>query len=74
MILALNIDINNLLYTCLYLSFFILSYFVILSSRLENLFKQGQTWQIKAAQILLALICSYFLTSGIMSLINSTQF
>lgn len=69
-----SIDLNNLIYTCLYLAFFIICYYVILASRLENLFKQGQTWQIKAAQILLALICSYFLTSGIMSLINSTQF
>ncbi len=68
-----SINIQSFVYTCLFCIFFLLSYFIILSSRLEQLFKQGSTWQIRIAQVLLSLIIAYFLAQGVSSLINNLQ-
>ncbi len=72
--MLLSIDIKALVYTCLFCTYFILCYFIILASRLEQLFKQGSTWQIRVAQVILAVILAYVLALATMSLVNSTQF
>lgn len=72
--MLIYVNVKNLIYTSLFCLFFVLCYFVIIGSRLEQLFKQGSTWQIRAAQLILSFISSYFVTEGIMSLINSMQF
>ena len=69
-----SIDIKALVYTCLFCTYFILCYFIILALRLEQLFKQGSTWQIRVAQVILAVILAYVLALATMSLVNSTQF
>ncbi len=70
----LDINVLNIIKTTIFLLAFVVSYFVIICSNFEKLFKQGYIWAIRLAQILLALICAYLITSGIVLLINSTQF
>ena len=72
MILAINV--NNLIYTIVFLVSFFLCYLLIIETRLESLFKQGKIIHIRIAQIVLAIIFAYLLTQGIMSLVNATQF
>lgn len=72
MILAINV--YNLAYTIVFLLTFLISYLLIIQTRLESLFKQGRVWEIRVAQVMLALIFAYLLTQGIMSLVNATQF
>ena len=70
----LDINVYNLVYTSVFLVIFVISYVIIIATRLESLFKQGKVWEIRVAQIFLALIIAYLVTQGIMSLVNSTQF
>ncbi|MBR6071252.1 MAG: DUF1146 domain-containing protein [Acholeplasmatales bacterium] len=70
----LDINVYNIIYTSVFLLVFVISYFVVLCSNFEKLFKQGYIWAIRLGQILLALAISYLVTSGIMLLVNSTQF
>lgn len=74
MILELAINYQGLIFTCLFGIYFLLCYFVILSSRLEQLFKQGSTWQIRTAQVIISFILAYLLAQGTTALINSMQF
>lgn len=74
MILELAVNYQSLIFTCLFGIYFLLCYFVILSSRLEQLFKQGSTWQIRTAQVIISFILAYLLAQGTMALINSMQF
>ena len=53
---------------------FVVSYFIVLGMRIESLFKQGKVWEIRIAQVFLALIIAYLVTLGIMGLVKSTQF
>ena len=69
-----TLDIYSLVFTCLFLIFFIVSYFVVLASRLEQLFKQGSTWQIRVAQVIISFLISYGLASGVLALLKSMQF
>lgn len=69
----LAINVLNIIYTCIYLIVFTVSYFVILQTNFERVFKQGKIWAIRVGQVLLALAISYPISQGIMSLINSTQ-
>ncbi len=71
---AIAINIQGLIYTILFCIFFLLSYFIILGTRFEQLFKQGSTWQIRAGQFLVSILLAYFLATAVMSLINSMQF
>lgn len=64
-------DYKAIIYTSLILIYFIICYFVVLATRLENLFKQGSTWQIRLAQIFVALIFAYLLATATMTLINN---
>lgn len=72
--MILDINVYNIIYTSVFLLIFVISYFVVLCSNFEKLFKQGYIWAIRLGQILLALAISYLVTSGIMMLVNSTQF
>ena len=70
----LEINVMNIIKTSIFLLAFVVSYFVVLCSNLEKLFKQGYIWAIRIAQVLLALVIAYLVTEGIVLLINSTQF
>ena len=70
----LDINVYNLIYTIVFLLMAALSYYIVLGLRFESLFKQGKIWEIRIAQVLLALIIAYLVTQGIMSLVSSTQF
>lgn len=72
--MLLEINVYNLVYTTVFLTMFVISYFIVLGMRLESLFKQGKVWEIRIAQVFLALIIAYLVTLGIMSLVKSTQF
>lgn len=72
--MILDVNVYNIIYTSVFLIAFVISYFVILCTNFEKLFKQGYIWAIRLGQILLALICAYLVTSGVMLLVNSTQF
>lgn len=68
------INVNYIIYTVLYLLSFCFSYYVIISSRLETLFKQGSIWPIRIAQIILSGIIAYLFSQGIYNLITYFQF
>ena len=70
----LAIDYLKITYTIIFLVMFFISYYVVLFLRFEELFKKGSIWPIRIGQVLLSLIIAYLATSGIMSLINNTQF
>lgn len=72
--LAIAFDLYALIYTVLFCIYFVIVYLVIIATRLENLFKQGSTWQIKAAQVILSFIIAYLLAQGSQALINALQF
>lgn len=72
-IMLLSLNVMALIYTVVFCIFFLICYFVIVSSRLESLFKQGSTWQIRAAQIVLTIIFASLATSAIIGLINNLQ-
>jgi uncharacterized membrane protein YwzB len=72
MIFAINV--YNLIFTCVYLFSFVISYFVILHTNFEKLFKQGQVVAIRIGQIVIALALAYLVTSGIMGVVSSKQF
>lgn len=66
----LTINVNYILYTVIYLLSFCFSYYVIIFSRLEALFKKGSIWPIRIAQVLLSGIIAYLFTQGIYNLIT----
>lgn len=70
----LEINVHNLIYTCVYLVVFVVCYFVVLQTNFEKLFKQGQIHAIRIGQVLISLAFAYLITAGIMSLVSSTQF
>jgi len=70
----LAVNVINIINTSVFLISFVISYFVILCTNFEKIFKQGYIWAIRIGQVLIALICAYLITSGVMLLINSTQF
>lgn len=70
----IDINITNIIYTSVFLVFFLISYLIIIASRFEQLFKQGKIIEIRVAQILFALVIAYLITKAIMSLVNATQF
>ncbi len=72
MFLDLQIDIYKFTFSIIFVVLFVISYFVILASRFENLFKQGKIWQIRVGQFLLALIIAYLATQALMLLYPGT--
>lgn len=72
MFLDLQIDFYKFTFSIIFVVLFVISYFVILASRFENLFKQGKIWQIRVGQFLLALIIAYLATQALMLLYPGT--
>lgn len=71
MILAFNI--YSFIYTIVFCFLFVLCYFITIASRLESLFKQGSTWQIRAAQAIISIVVAALATSALMSLVDNIQ-
>ena len=69
MFLDRQIDYMKFTFAIIFVIIFVISYFVILASRFENLFKQGKIWQIRIGQFLLALIIAFLATEGLMLLL-----
>ena len=67
-----QIDYYNFTFALIFLALFVISYFVILAFRFENLFKQGKIWQIRVGQFLLALIIAFLATEALMLLYPGT--
>lgn len=72
MFLDLQIDFYKFTFSIIFVVLFVISYFVIIASRFENLFKQGKIWQIRVGQFLLALIIAYLATQALMLLYPGT--
>ena len=72
MFLDFQIDFYKFTFSIIFVVLFIISYFVIIASRFENLFKQGKIWQIRVGQFLLALIIAYLATQALMLLYPGT--
>ncbi len=72
MFLDIQIDYVKFTFAIIFIAAFIISYFIILATRFENLFKQGKIWQIRIGQIILALIIAYFITQALMLLYPGT--
>ena len=72
MFLEFQIDYYKFTFALIFIALFVISYFVILASRFENLFKQGKIWQIRVGQFLLALIIAFLATEALMLLYPGT--
>ena len=72
MFLDFQIDYYKFTFAIIFIALFVVSYFVILATRFENLFKQGKIWQIRVGQFLLALIVAYLATQALMLLYPGT--
>ncbi len=72
MFLDFQIDFYKFTFSIIFVVLFVISYFVIIASRFENLFKQGKIWQIRVGQFLLALIIAYLATQALMLLYPGT--
>ena len=70
----LDVNVYNLIYTFVFLIMFVISYLIVIATRIETLFKQGKVWEIRVFQFFIAIILAYLVTQGIMALVNSTQF
>lgn len=71
MILAFNT--YSFIYTIVFCILFVLCYFITIATRLESLFKQGSTWQIRAAQAIISIIVAAMAASAIMGLVDKFQ-
>ena len=72
MFLDIQIDYYKFTFALIFIALFVISYFVIIASRFENLFKQGKIWQIRVGQFLLALIIAFLATEALMLLYPGT--
>ena len=68
MFFEIVINTYKLIFAIIFIILFVISYFVIIGSRFELLFKQGKIWQIRVGQVLLALIIAFLATEAIMLL------
>jgi uncharacterized membrane protein YwzB len=68
MFFEIVLDTYKLIFSIIFIIMFVISYYVIIASRFESLFKQGKIWQIRVGQILLALIIAFLATEAIMLL------
>lgn len=73
MFLDITIDYYKLVFALIFIIMFAITYFVVIATRFENLFKQGKVWQIRAGQILLSLIIAFFVTQALMLLYPVNQ-
>ena len=61
---------TGVLFIILFITFFIFSYYVVLGSNVEKLFKQGHIWEIRAFQVMLALILGFIIACAITKIIE----
>lgn len=69
-----SFNVSSLIYTCIFLICFVITYFVMLYTNIEKFFKQGAIWPIRIFQVIIAFILAYFMAQGIQSLINAFQY
>ncbi len=60
----------NYLYITSFCFFFFITYLILQSTRLVEIFKKGSVWQIKVTYLIISFITAYLITQG---LINLTQ-
>lgn len=57
----------------LYVIFFLLSVYILLSSRIEKFFKQGKILEIRLAVIIISMCISYLATNFIISFLEVSK-
>jgi uncharacterized membrane protein YwzB len=65
------IDYDGLVFTLLFCIFFVIAFLVLNASRLEECFKKGKLWQIRAAYIILSFVVAVIMAYGMKELVNS---
>ena len=71
-LMSLNYD--GMIFTILFCIFFIIAFLVLNASRLEECFKKGKIWQIRAAYIILSFVIAVIMAYGMKELVNSFIF
>ena len=69
--LSILIERNGLIFTILFCIFFLIAFIVLDASRLEECFKKGKLWQIRAAYIILSFVIAVIMAYGMQELVNS---
>ena len=69
--LSILIERNGLIFTILFCIFFLIAFIVLDASRLEECFKKGRNWQIRAAYFILSFVIAIIMAYGIQELANS---
>lgn len=67
----MSINYDGLIFTLLFCIFFVIAFLVLNASRLEECFKKGKLWQIRAAYIILAFVVAVIMAYGMKELVNS---
>jgi uncharacterized membrane protein YwzB len=67
----LLINYNGMIFTILFCIFFIITFLVLDASRLEECFKKGKIWQIRAAYFILSFVIAIIMAYGMQELVNS---
>jgi uncharacterized membrane protein YwzB len=67
----LLINYNGMIFTLLFCIFFIITFLVLDASRLEECFKKGKIWQIRAAYFILSFVIAIIMAYGMQELVNS---
>ena len=65
------INYDGITYTTVFCIFFVITFLVLNASRLEECFKNGKIWQIRAAYIIISFIVATIMAFGIIKLVNS---
>jgi uncharacterized membrane protein YwzB len=55
-------QILNLIYISSFCFFSVITYQILLASRINEAFKQGKIWQIRVAYVLISLVTSYLIS------------
>ena len=65
------INYDGITYTTVFCIFFVITFLVLNASRLEECFKKGKLWQIRAAYIILSFVIAVIMAYGMKELVNS---
>ena len=68
-LMAINYD--GMIFTLLFCIFFFIAFLVLNASRLEECFKKGKIWQIRAAYMMLSFVIAVIMAYGMQELVNS---
>ena len=66
-----SINYDGMIFTILFCIFFVIAFLVLNASRLEEFFKKGKIWQIRAAYLMLSFVIAVIMAYGIEELVNS---